>query len=474
MTPTAEQKLIEELKSHIEEMQQFIEQVKEGSSPYATVAFVGDTRILLAAQAGAYMEVGRPVDMTLVVGETVKIQQQTGQIVDKGIVQTRGEVLSVKEVTSAFSAHVEGQGSRVLTVFKDGGLSLHPGDRVQLDLTGMVILYKVHNDAEKYVKTGTGVTWEDIGGLEDVKQLLRDAIELPAQQPEMFAFYGYKPPKGVLLAGGPGNGKTMLGKAAATTVAKMYGGESGFIYVKGPEILNMYVGNSEKGVRDIFEQAREHKEKYGAPAIVFIDEAEAILSRRGTGISGDMEKTIVPMFLAEMDGIDESSAIVILATNRPDQLDPAVVRPGRIDRRVEVPAPGPDAVRSIAFINLKKAPVCEATTEDLADLVAQELMSPERRLYDLHLDTGVRAFTLADLVSGAMVTNVVDQAKGIAMNRDLKAKTRTGVRKDDILSAIQLVSDEATRADVSDAVAAATAGHTLRGITRANVLQAVA
>src|SRR5208283_4208865 len=170
----------------------------------------------------------------------------------------------------------------------------------------------------------------------------KEAIELPFTHKDIFAHYNKKPPKGLLLYGPPGCGKTLVGKATTNSLANIFGAKaisSGFIYVKGPEILNMYVGESGRRIREIFQRGRKHFDKYKFPAVIFIDEAEAVLSERGTSRSSDVDKTIVPMFLSEMDGLDENHAIVMLATNRPKMLDPAVVREGRVDRHIKVSRP---------------------------------------------------------------------------------------------------------------------------------------
>jgi len=272
------------------------------------------------------------------------------------------------------------------------------------------------------------VKWSDIGGLEEAKQDMIEAIEMPHREKELFAFYKKRPVKGILLSGPPGCGKTMLGKAAATALAEIYGAASartGFLYVKAPEILNSYVGASEETVREIFMDARRHAKEHGYPAIIFIDEAEAILAKRG-GMGFSMSNTIVPSFLTEMDGLESSSAIVILATNRPDILDPAIVREGRIDRKVSVKRPSLKNATDIIAMNMARYPIAEGwELQNLAAGMAHEIYADARTLQG---DKYLR-----DIVNGAMLAACVDLAVANAMRRDIEArKDKAGQAEPDV------------------------------------------
>jgi|GEM_PF-1980567 len=384
-------------------------------------------------------------------GDIVKLNLQTLQIVEVAKPVHSGEVSIVRRIVDEITSEVDHQGTP--RVVLNGTLSGKPevGDRVLLDASASVIVRNLGKEDERFSFTmETNVSWEDIGGLLEAKQQMIEAVELPFRHPEIYKYYGKKPIKGVLLYGPPGCGKTMLGKATATALAAIHNGHSvssGFIYIKGPEILDRYVGVAEATIRQIFQRSRKQRELHGYPSVIFIDEADAILGKRGMGISSDIERTIVPMFLAEMDGLEDSGAVVLLATNRPDILDPAVVRDGRVDRQVRISRPDPDSARSIFEIYLKNMPLSNGySVEQLADLATKELFAEKRALYAIHLNGDrkgqVIKFTLGNLSSGAMIAGIVDQASSIALQKDLRENTTTGVSTENILCAVDQVQNE--------------------------------
>jgi proteasome ATPase len=433
------------------DQQQWIDPAEVGDKPPKDV----ERSFAVVVFEGKMLEVDYPDELTLVMGDTVRLSPETMQIVDKvESFEAIGEVATVRLVLNDRQVEVDYQGNNCVVFVGNCG-EVEKGDRVILDATSSVLLHNLGKNEERFTVTqSTNVTWGDIGGLEQAKEQMIEAIELPHLQADLYRFYGKKPVKGILLYGPPGCGKTMLGKAAATSLANLYGSSvsSGFFYVKGPEMLDKFVGNTEAAIRKLFERARKHKLEHGYPAVIFFDEADALMGTRGTGISSDIRDTIVPMLLTEMDGLDESGALIILATNRPDILDPAIVRDGRVDRKVKVTRPLQDDATKIFQLYLDGIPLNNGyTVSELAQSASAELFSSDRVLYTIHLrgETSLD-FHFHDVTNGAMIAGIVDQATSKALRRDMQTGSPAGLCHSDLVEAVEEVFGQNKELDHKD------------------------
>jgi len=406
-------------------------------------------RRVLLGNGDTLMEIWAASDVVkklkLKAGSSVKLNSELMTIADEPVSQKHipGDIVTVTHVMDKKYCEVT-INEQVRTIFYDQP-ELEVGDRVLLDKGNMVVTYNLGKGENQFqAQLPAVIHWEDIGGLEEAKQEMQEAVELPHTNPGIFEKFGKEPIKGILLYGPPGCGKTLIGKAVATSLAKIYGAKDGvsegFIYVKGPEILDRYVGVAEATIRRLFEYARVFEKEKGYPAVIFIDEADSILGRRGNGISSDMEKTIVPMFLTEMDGLQKSGALIILATNRPDVLDPAVVREGRIDRKIKIGRPTKESAEEIFRLNLNNTLLDGGEVIDnLSKTAADVLFSDEKAFYRIHTKEGIFSLSLGDLCSGGMIATIVEQAIARAIRRELssgKSKKPSGVTKEDLTGSV--------------------------------------
>ena len=339
---------------------------------------------------------------------------------------------------------------------------VRPGDAVLVDPKAGVA-YEVVPKAEVdelLLEEIPTVEYSDIGGLGPQIEQIRDAIELPFVHHDLYREFHLAPPKGVLLYGPPGCGKTLIAKAVAHSLARAAAVARGddvsdgrypnsyFLSIKGPELLNKYVGETERHIRSIFERARE-KATEGNPVIVFFDEMDSIFRTRGSGVSSDMETTIVPQLLAEIDGVEDlRNVIVIGASNREDMIDPAILRPGRLDLKIRIDRPDREAAADILakYItpDLRFDPVEVGDTDrethvrELIERIVDRLYTRDASTTYVHLvyASGRRSsLYLADLTSGAMLRNIVDRAKKLAI-KDIVHGTGRGLTTDDFLDAV--------------------------------------
>lgn len=346
-------------------------------------------------------------------------------------------------------------------------LKLKPGDEIRIDTNFRVALEQIAaKDTDDYaLEAVPNIPWAKVGGLEETIQLIKDTIELPILHPELFERFQYSAPKGFLLHGPPGCGKTLIGKATAYNLTERLRAETGqdvegcFLHIKGPEILNMWLGESERKVREIFQVAREKREE-GKLAFVFIDEAESILGTRRALRSHSISNTLVPMFCAEMDGIESlQDVVIILATNRPDLIDPAILRPGRIDRKIKVTRPNADAAKAIFRIYLTpELPISPDLLSDQGRQPQPEVIPPEKavaaliaqvvdemfredeenRFLEVVLRSGRRDILYrGNLCSGAIIESIVQRAKESALKRAIRhPEKETGISRADLLNAL--------------------------------------
>ena len=376
----------------------------------------------------------------------------------------QGEVVTVKEVLDERRVLIYGRADEERVVELADSLrdvKLRSGDALLLDLRSNLLTERlVRQEAEELVlEEVPDITYADVGGLDAQIESITDAVELPYLHRALFQDYELPAPKGILLYGPPGCGKTLIAKAVANSLSQKVAELSGnrnvrsyFLNIKGPELLNKYVGETERQIRVVFQRAREKAEE-GVPVIVFFDEMDSLFRTRGSGISSDMESTIVPQLLAEIDGVESlRDVIVIGATNREDLIDPAILRPGRLDVKIKIERPDEAAAAQIFQRYLHaELPIDESVTLELGGgdrekavaAMIEETVShmyridDENRFLEVTYQGGDKEILyFKDFASGAMIENIVRRAKKLAVKREI-ANSGRGLVTNDLLESIR-------------------------------------
>ena len=430
-----------------------------GAGPEGTVeVFTSGRRMRLTVSPS--VEVG-----SLRRGQQVRLNEAL-TVVESGDFELVGEVSSLRELLDGDRALVVGHADEERVVHLSAplmDLPLKPGDSLLVDTKAGYAYERVpKSEVEDLVlEEVPDVEYSDIGGLTRQIEQIRDAVELPFLHAELFREFQLRPPKGVLLYGPPGCGKTLIAKAVANSLAKKVAAARGvehitsyFLNIKGPELLNKYVGETERTIRLIFQRARE-KASDGTPVIVFFDEMDSVFRTRGTGVSSDVETTIVPQLLSEIDGVEGlENVIVIGASNREDMIDPAILRPGRLDVKIKIERPDAEAATDIfAKYVVPELPI---HPDDLAEFggdraatITAMIQHTVERMYAETDENRFLEVTYAngdkevlyfkDFNSGAMIQNIVDRAKKSAIKERIEKQGAIGsggLRVTNLLDAI--------------------------------------
>jgi proteasome-associated ATPase len=458
---------LQQAKEHIAALREEVEKLTQPPAAYGTYLQTNDDGTVDVFSSGRKMRVSLHPDVgsdELRKGQEVVLNESLNVVMARDY-EPGGEVVRIAEVLA--------DGRRALCVGRAdeervaeiseylAGVKLRAGDSVLMDPRSGLLLEKLPRPEmeEIVLEEVPDVTYADIGGLDDQIEAITDAVELPYLHRDLFAEYRLPAPKGILLYGPPGCGKTLIAKAVANSlaakVAQLAGNENSrsyFLNIKGPELLNKYVGETERQIRLVFQRAREKAEE-GVPVIVFFDEMDSLFRTRGSGISSDMESTVVPQLLAEIDGVEAlRNVIVIGASNREDLIDPAILRPGRLDVKIKIERPDetaaeqifgryltsdlpldPDDVAAQGGNDPDKAvkAIIEAT---VTEMYRSEV---ENRFLEVTYQNGDKeVLYFKDFSSGAMIENIVRRAKKLAIKRAI-AGTGRGIRLDDMLESIK-------------------------------------
>ena len=457
---------LREARDHIASLREEVEKLTQPPAAYGTFLGQNDDGTADVFSGGRKVRVSLHPDINareLIRGSEVVLNESLNVVLARSPERT-GEVVTFKELLSdGHRAMVVGRADeeQVVEIGADLlGVKLRSGDSVLLDARASMLLEKLPRpDVEELVlEEVPDVSYEDVGGLDSQIEQIMDAVELPFLHHELFAEHKLPAPKGILLYGPPGCGKTLIAKAVANSLAKKVAEVSGdeharsyFLNIKGPELLNKYVGETERQIRLVFERAREKSEE-GWPVIVFFDEMDSLFRTRGTGISSDMESTIVPQLLAEIDGVETlKNVIVIGASNREDLIDPAILRPGRLDVKIKIERPDENSAGQIfARYLTSDLPLDTAEIDSLGGgdpektvrvMIEQTVVEMYRadeanQFLEVTYQNGDKEIMyFKDFSSGAMIENIVRRAKKLAIKRFLRTNER-GIRLQDMFDSI--------------------------------------
>ena len=452
-------------KERIEGLREEVEKLSQPPASFGVYLGSNDDGSVDVFTAGRKMRVNLSPDVEtdrLRKGAEV-ILNEALNVVEVLLPDRAGEVVKVKDRLGEDRVIVIGRGDEELVATLGTALldeQIRAGDPLLIDPRSNVVLEKLPKEEveELVLEEIPDVSYEDIGGLEGQIEAIRDAVELPFLYAELFQEHQLEAPKGVLLYGPPGCGKTLIAKAVAKSLADKVRERTGrqdahsyFLNIKGPELLNKYVGETERQIRQIFQRAKERSEE-GLPVIVFFDEMDSIFRTRGSGISSDVESTIVPQLLSELDGVETlKNVIVIGASNREDLIDPAILRPGRLDVKIKIERPDANQAHDIMrkYLN-PKVPIhpdeIDKSGRDVSAATSKMIQQTVDRMYSETQENRFLEVTYAsgdkeilyfkDFNSGAMIENIVRRAKKEAIKRFLSTGEK-GIKSEDLTQAIR-------------------------------------
>ncbi|HLB61699.1 MAG TPA: proteasome ATPase [Actinomycetota bacterium] len=462
------EKLVATLRSERDKIEALKDEVEKLSKPPASFGVFlrrndDDSVDVFTSGRKMRVNVAPEIDVERLAKGTEVVLNEALNVVEALDPDRQGEVVKVKESLGDDRVIVFGRADEELVAILSKKLrdeSVRAGDALLLDPRSGVALEKLPKEEmeELVLEEVPDISYEDIGGLEGQIEQIRDAVELPFLYAELFHEHELEPPKGVLLYGPPGCGKTLIAKAVAKSLADKVKERTGrqdahsyFLNIKGPELLNKYVGETERQIRQIFQRAKERSEE-GLPVIVFFDEMDSIFRTRGTGISSDVESTIVPQLLSELDGVETlKNVIVIGASNREDLIDPAILRPGRLDVKIKIERPdGPQAADIMSKYLHPSVPIhpddvdraggdVAVTTRRMIERTVEKMYaeSEENRFLEVTYASGDKEILFfRDFNSGAMIENIVRRAKKDAIKRFLSTGEK-GIKQEDLLTAIR-------------------------------------